>query len=116
MERKQAFLGILIILLVAVVCTSWPGTAVPVVAQTTSDDGLGQLPTDKRDSGTRDPKYPGPLEADPDWFGTNSYDRIPIIEVQGSSRPSGWILFGAYSGVLDWLFRQVTDPTVIAIR
>jgi hypothetical protein len=116
MERKQALLGILAVVAVAVFCSSWSGAIPSALAQDTMES-IGQLPSAPRDLGDRDPKYGhGPNYADPDWFGTNSYDRIPVVEVQPPQRRSTWVLLSPYGGLLDWLFRQASGPTVIAIR
>jgi hypothetical protein len=114
MERKHAFLGILVVVVVSAFCLGGPGAAVPAAAQGV-DGGLGQFPTDHQKGDTGPPK-PGPLEADPDWFGTNVYDRMPIVEVKEPARRSGWTLFGPYGGLLDWLYRGIVEPSVVAIR
>jgi len=117
MERKRALLGILVFLVIAVLSLGGPGVGAPLAA----DEGgtqLGQIPLDERDntSGRDGPGIPGPLQADPDWFGTNSYDRMSIISVDAPAPRSGRVALGPYGGLLDWLFSQVVRYSVIINR
>jgi hypothetical protein len=117
MERKQALLGILVFLMVAVLCLGGPGVGTPLAADVGGDE-LGQLPVGERENptGRSGPGLPGPLDADPDWFGTNGYDRMQIVPVESPAPRATRFVLGPYGGLLDWLFSQIVRNSVVIVR
>jgi len=105
MARKHALLGILVITGITALYLCGPG----VSATWAGGTDYGALPVvDGRGPSDGKGGVPGSPDADPDWFGTNGYSRVQIVQVEDPAPRSGWIVLSPYSGLLDWFFNEVT--------
>ena len=115
MVRKQVIKGLPAVA-VALALRLGLFQAVPGAVAHPGDEQMGEFPIGDGHPENGDKNPPGPGEADPDWFVTDGFGGVTIVKIEEPVRRPGWIAYGPYGSLLDWLFGSLSRYTYVTSR